>query len=189
MSTLIEGQVLIPTARLGYPKLFEAKAVNNDPTARPRFGCQIYLSKSDEATKAKLDKEIARLTKAHLKGVKPKSKDLFIKDGDSEDNRDEHAKGHWIISANRAESQGRPQVVRRNKLPIDSKDASEVYAGCYCNFLVSIFIPKRGNTNQISACLEVVQKVKDGDPFGAARVDVDNVMPDMPDEEDGDFEA
>ena len=188
MSTqLPEGQVLILNARLGYPKLWEPKVVNNDPNGRPRYGCQIYVPKTDESTKAKLDREIARLVKLHMKGVKPKSKDLFLKDGDSEDNRDEHAKGHWIISANRAELQGRPQVVDRSKKAIDSKDSAEVYAGCYCNFLISVFIPKRGNTNQISACLEVVQKVKDGEPFGAARVDVDSVMPDLP--EDDDFEA
>lgn len=189
MSTqLPEGQVFIPNSLLGYPKLYEAKVVNNDPNGRPRYGCQIYLPKSDESTKAKIDKEIARLVKLHLKGVKPKSKDIFIKDGDSEDNRDEHAKGHWIISANRAETQGRPQIIDRKRKPIDSKDAAEVYAGAVCNFLVSVFIPKRGNTNQISACLEVVQFVKDGEPFGAARVDVDSVMPDLPDE-DEEFEA
>ena len=188
MSTQIpEGQVLIQKALIGYPKLWEAKVVNNDPNGRPRYGCQIYLPKEDESTKAKLDREIQRLVKTHMKGVKPKSKDLFLKDGDSEDNRDEHAKGHWIISANRAESQGRPQIIDRKRKPIDSKDAAEVYAGAECNFLVSIFIPKRGNTNQISACLEVVQKTADGTPFGAARVDVDSVMPDLGDDEE--FEA
>lgn len=186
MSTqLPEGQVLIRNARLGYPKLWEPKAVKNDDKARPRFGCQIYIPKSDENTKAVLDREIARLVKTHMKGIKPKSKDLFLKDGDGEDNRDEHAKGHWIVSANRAESQGRPQIIDRKRVAIDSKDAAEMYAGCYCNFLISVFIPKRGNTNQISACLEVVQKVKDGEPFGAAPVDVESVMPEL---EDDDFE-
>lgn len=189
MSTqLPEGQLLIPNAKLGYPKIWEAKAVNNDPNARPRYGCQIYLPKSDESTKAKIDKEIARLVKVHFKGVKPKSKDLFIKDGDSEDNRDEYAKGHWIISANRAESQGRPQIVDRTRKAIDSSERERVYAGCVCNFLISVFIPKRGNQNQIASCLEIVQFVKDGEPFGAARVAAESVMPELP-EDDEDFEA
>jgi hypothetical protein len=187
-NTLPEGQLLIQNSLLGYPKLYEAKVVNNDPNGKPRYGCQIYLPKSDESTKAKIDKEINRLVKLHLKGVKPKSKDLCIKDGDGEDNRDEHAKGHWIISANRGESQGRPQIIDRKQKPIDSKDSSDVYAGSVCNFLISLYVPKRGNTNQVAACLEIVQKVRDGEPFGAARVVASQVMPELPEEED-DFEA
>lgn len=185
MSTqLPEGQVYIPCSRLGYPKLWKAEGIKGDPTSKPRFGCAIYLPKSDEATKAKIDKEIARLSKLHFKGVKPKSKDLPFRDGDGEDG-DENTAGCWVVSANRAETQGRPQVVDRNKKPIDSSDASEVYAGCYCDYVVSFFVPK--NWNKICASLEVVRKNKDGEPFGAARVDVDAALPDLP--EDEEFEA
>ena len=184
MSTLPEGQILIPASRLGYPKLFKAQAIKDQADSKPRFGCQIYLSKADEATKAKIDKEVARLSKANFKGVKPKSKDICFVDGDSDDNRDEHAKGHWVISANRAEIQGRPQVVDRSKKAIDSSEAATVYAGCYCNFLVSFFVPK--GWGKICASLEIVQFVKDGDPFGAPRPVAEDVMPDLPDEE---FEA
>jgi hypothetical protein len=180
-TTLPEGQILIKNARIGYPKLFTAVAMANDPTSKPRFGCQIYLPKSDESAKAKIDLEISRISKIHFKGIKPKSKDLFIKD--------EYTAGCWIISANRSEIQGRPQVVDRSRKPIDSSDASEVYAGCYCNFLISIYRPKKGNTNQISACLEIVQKAKDGEPFGAARAKADEVMPELGDDEEEEFEA
>ena len=185
MSTLPEGQLLVPNSRLGYPKLWKAEAIKNVSDSKPRFGCAIYLPKSDEATKAKIDKEIARLSKINFKGVKPKSKDLCVVDGDGEDG-DENTKGHWIISANRAESQGRPQVVDRSKKAIDSSDASMVYAGCYCNFLVSFFVPK--SWGKICASLEIVQFVRDGDPFGAARAVAEDVMPDLGDDEDG-FEA
>lgn len=185
-ATLPEGQLLIPTSRIGYPKLFKAESIKNDKDSKPRFGCQIYLPKSDESTKAKIDKEIARLSKIHFKGVKPKSKDICVKDGDGEDG-DENTAGYWIISANRAESQGRPQVVDRARKPIDSSDSSVVYAGCYCNFLVSFFVPK--GWGKICASLEIVQKVKDGEPFGAARAKADEVMPELDDEPEEEFEA
>jgi hypothetical protein len=186
MSNIPEGQVLIPNARLGYPKLFKAEGIKGDADSKPRYGCAIYLSKEDEATKAKIDKEIARLSKLHFKGVKPKTKDLSIQDGDGEAG-DENTKGCWIISANRAESQGRPQVVDRARKPIDSADAAEVYAGCVCNFLVSFFVPK--NWSKICTSLEICQKVKDGERIGAARVAAEDVMPELgPDDEDG-FEA
>jgi hypothetical protein len=181
---LPEGQVLIPSSRVGYPKFYKAEAIKNDNTSKPRYGCQIYLPKSDEATKAKIDKEIARLSKLHFKGVKPKSKDLCVKDGDGEDG-DENTRGYWIISANRAESQGRPQVIDRSRKAIDSSEAGKVYAGCYCNFLVSFFVPK--NWGKITASLEIVQFVKDGEPFGAPRPVADQVMPELEPEEE--FEA
>jgi hypothetical protein len=181
---LPEGQVIIPNARIGYPKLWKAEGIKGDPQSKPRYGCQIYLPKEDESTKAKIDREIARLTKVHFKGVKPKNNNLCVKDGDGEDG-DENTRGYWIISANRAETQGRPQVIDRAKKPIDSSDAGTVYAGCFCNFLVSFFVPK--NWPKITASLEIVQFVKNGEPFGAAPVAPD-VMPDIPEDEE-EFEA
>lgn len=176
----------IPCSRIGYPKLWKAEGIKNDPTSKPRFGCAIYLDKSDEATKARIDKEIARLSKVHFKGIKPKSKDLPIRDGDNPEEGDENTAGCWILSANRAETQGRPKVIDRNKKPIDSSEASEVYAGCFCDYIVSFFVPK--NWNKICISLEVVRKNKEGAPLGAARVDVDTAMPDLDPEAD-EFEA
>lgn len=180
-NTTKPGQVLIPNSRLGYPKLFQATSIQGDPTSKPRYGCQIYLPKSDTATKALLDAEIARVTKERFKGEKRKSKDLFISDGDGEDG-DENTKGYWIISANRSETQGRPAVIDRGRKPIDSAEQQTVYAGCFCNFLVDIYAPK--NWQKICAGLEVVQFVKDGEPFGGGRVDVEAVMPDLGDDDD-----
>jgi len=181
---LPEGQVFIPSGRLGYPKLFKAEGIKGDATSKPRYGCQILVAKSDTATKARIDAEIDRLAKVNFKGVKPKTKDLLIKDGDGEDG-DENSKGCWIVSANRAETQGRPQVVdraRRALMPEDGKP----YAGCYCNFVIGVFVPK--NWSKICGSLEIVQFVKDGEPFGGARVDT-AVMPELPDDEDEEFEA
>ena len=182
-ATLQEGQIMVPNARLGYPKLYKADGIKGDPTSKPRFGCQLYLPKTDEKTKAKIDAEIARLSKTHFKGVKPKVKDLFFRDGDGEDG-DENTAGHWIISANRAETQGRPQVVDRARKPIDSANQSDVYGGCYVNALIALFVPK--NWSKICASLEIIQKVKDGESFGAPRVSADDVMPELPDEDDAD---
>jgi len=185
MSSLPEGQVLIPTARLGYPKLFTASGIKNDATSKPRYGCQLYLPKSDVKTCKAVQAEIDRLSKVNFKGTKPKAKDLFIKDGDGEDG-DENTAGHWIISANRAESQGRPQVIDRQRKPIDSSESSKVYAGCYVNALIGVYVPK--GWSKICASIEVVQFVKGGEPFGGGRVDVDAVMPELPDEDLEDYE-
>jgi len=183
--SLPEGQVLIPNARLGYPKLFKAEGIKNDASSKPRYGCQLYLPKSETATCKALQAEIDRLSKLNFKGIKPKTKDLFIKDGDGEDG-DDNTKGHWIISANRAETQGRPQVIDRKRKPIDSSEASTVYAGCYVNALIGIYVPK--GWGKICASIEVVQFVRDGEPFGGGRVDAQAVMPELPDEDFEEFE-
>ena len=180
-ATLKEGQVLIRNARLSFPKLFRAEAVKGDPDARPRYGCALLVPKDDEATMAKLNKEIQRLAKEKMKGVQPKRKDISIKDGDDEDG-DDFSKGCWIISANRQESQGRPVVIDRDRSPLAESDGKP-YAGCYVNAVVGLYVPRNWPT-KVCASLEVVQFAKDGEPFGAGRVDPD-VMPDLTDEEDG----
>lgn len=185
MSKLPEGQCLITNARLGYPKLFKAEGIKGDASSKPRYGCQLYLPKSDTATCKAVQAEIDRLVKLNFKGVKPKTKDMFIKDGDGEDG-DENTAGHWIISANRAETQGRPQVIDRSRKPIDSSEANRVYAGCYVNALIGVYVPK--GWNKICASIEVVQFLKDGEPFGGGRVNVDAVMPELPDEDMDDYE-
>jgi hypothetical protein len=181
MPELQEGQVLIPNARLGYPKLFKPEAIKKMPDSKPRYGCAIYLPKSDKKTKAAIDAEITRLAKLKFKGKVPKARDLFIQDGDEDG--DENTAGNWVISANRAESQGRPQVIDRSRKAIDSGDGS-IYAGCYCNFLIGVYVP--ANWDKICGSLEVVQFVKDGEPFGAGRVDVDAVMPNLGEEDEDD---
>jgi hypothetical protein len=180
-ATLKEGQVLICNARLGYPKLWEAQGLKGDPSSKPRFGCQIMLPKSDTKTKAKIDAEVERLSKVHFKGKVPKMKDLCIKDGDGEEG-DETTEGFWLISANRAETQGRPAVVAKDGrtalLPADGKP----YAGCWCNFLISLYVPK--NWGKVCAGLEIVQFVKDDEPFGGSAPAPADVMPDLSDDDE-----
>jgi hypothetical protein len=169
--------------RISYPKLFKPEGIKGDAASKPRYGCQILLPKSDKKAKAKLDAEIERLSKTHFKGKTPKSKDLFFKDGDGEDG-DDHSAGCWMISANRAESQGRPQVVDQKKQPISQEDG-KIFAGYDCRFVISVFVPK--NWGKICASLEVVQLLGVNDIIGAGPVDVDDVLPDLDyDDEDED---
>lgn len=179
---LPEGQILIKNARIGYPKLFKPEGIMNDPTSNPRYGCQIYVPKEDKETLRALQDEIDRLTKIHFKGVKVKAKDLCVKDGDGEDG-DENSKGHWVISANRSEKQGRPHVRDRDgKTPIDSMDGRPS-PGNLCNFIIGLYVPK--NWSKICASLEVVQFVKDdGVSYGGAKIDVDSILPDLSEDED-----
>lgn len=180
---LKEGQLIIRNARLGYPKLFNPEGIKGDPTSKPRYGCQLMLPKSDTKTKAKLDAEIERLAKINFKGVKPKSKDLCFRDGDGEDG-DETTEGFWLISANRSEKQGRPQIVDKDgQTTLDSSDGKP-YAGCWVNALISVYVPK--NWGKVCVALDIVQFVKDDEPFGTAAPKAKDIMPDLSDEDDDD---
>jgi hypothetical protein len=185
MATLKEGQVILQNVRCGYLKLFKAEANKGVADSSPRFGLAAYLPKTDVKQKAKLDAEIDRLSKLHFKGAKPKSKDLFITDGDGEDG-DENTKGFWIVRAARNESQGRPQILNRDRTAILPEDGL-VVSGYRYNVLLSIYKPKAWN--KICASLEIVQFVAKDEPFGAGPADPD-VMPDLAlDDEEGEFEA
>lgn len=185
MSNLLPHQAIVE-GRIGYPKLYTPERAQNDPTSTPRFGCQLYMPKDKTAAKKRLDEIIDDLVKERFKGVRPKSKDIFLKDGDGEyADKSGISAGCWIISANRAEKQGRPQVVDRAKKPIDSTESATIYAGCDVQILISVYVPKRGNTNQIAAVLEVVRKLGDNTPIGGGGVvDVENVLPDLPDDDE-----
>jgi hypothetical protein len=178
-SGLQEGKLKID-GRISYPKLWRAEHFKNDPNSAKRYGCQILLPKSDKAAKAGIDAEVTRLTKQHFKGVARKSRELFFKDGDGEDG-DEFSKGCWIISTNRSEKQGRPQVVDRNKSPL-SEDDDKIRAGYQCRFIVSIYKPK--GYDILAASLEVVQFKAVDEEFGAGKVNVDTALDDLPEEEE-----
>ena len=185
---LQEGQIILEDVRVGYPTLFRAMPVKNEPEGKKRFSLRPYLPKSNKATKARIDKEIARIVRDELQGVMPPKDKIFLVDGD-EKTDDDIAKGHWVISANRPEKdkQGRlnpPAVTHRNRKPAKEED-NPVYGGCRCNVLISIYLQKKWK--RICAQLEVVQFIADDEPFGAPRVDPESVMPEMPDDSDGDF--
>ena len=179
-----DDQVLIKDARIGYPKLFRPEAIKNLPDSKPRYGCAIYLKKSDKKTGGRIQRIVDELIKSKLDGVKPKTKDMCITDGDGEDG-DENTAGCYIISANRAERQRMPQVIDRDRTQL-GEDDGRIYAGCRCNFLVSFYVPK--GWSKIAASLEIVQFWGDDEPFGTARPDAD-VMPEYGDENDDDDEV
>lgn len=185
--SLPEGKLLLTNVRLSYPTLYTPEAVKNEPDGKKRYSAKLLLPKSDEAGKAKLDRDIDRIVKSHFKGVRPKQKNICFLDGDGEDG-DENTRGYWVISAARSEKQGRPQVVDRSRKAIDSTNADElVYGGSIANAVIELYKP--GDWDKICASLEIVQHVKHGERFGAPRVNAGEVMPDLGDEEEEDFEV
>lgn len=181
----VEGQVLLRNVRLSFPNLFEPKAVGNDPAAKARYGCSFLIGKGDKANLKLINEEIARIVKAKFKGKALPDKDQPLHDGDSKDY--DGYEGHFYLSANRSEKQGRPTVVNTNKTPVSEKD-NVVYGGCFVNAIVRLYSQggtgdKQGSYGKKICCsLETVQFVREGDRFGAPSASLDD-LPDI--EEDG----
>ena len=174
--------VIIKNARLSFPALFKPEASQDGGS--PRYKVSLLLDPKDEGNKAQLlelKAIIDEMWSEHVKkpGTKaPREKTCLKKDGTWDG-----YEGMWYISAARAESQGKPVLLGRRKdaLPDSS---TELYAGCYVNAKIRLYAhehPKSGK--RINASIEVVQKAREGTPFGAGPASIDD-MPDVDDTPD-----
>ena len=112
-----------------------------------------------------------------------------LRDGDDATNKEGDVysgyEGMMYIGATNGR---KPKVLRRDKSVIDSTEAAEIYAGCYCNAVVSVWATnaEKHGGNGMFATLEIVQYHSKGEPFGAAELDEDDYLDAMDDEEDDD---
>jgi len=185
MATKTEAKfVILKNVRLSFPALFKPEASQDGGS--PRYKVSLLLDPKDEGNKAQILEIKALLDKMweeHVKkpGTKaPREKTCLKKDGTWDG-----YEGMWYISAARAESQGKPVLLGRRKdaLPDNS---TELYAGCYVNAKIRLYAhehPKSGK--RINASIEVVQKAREGTPFGAGPASIDD-MPDVDDAPDAD---
>lgn len=159
MSTkLVTGKV-----RLSYANLFEIDSTTG------KYGTVILIPKTDTATLDKIKNakkaayELGKNDK--LKGIPFERVAFTLRDGDdpaevNEQNRDDYA-GHYFMNVS---SKDKPGVVDQQVQPI--LDASEVYSGCYARVSINLF-PYNSNGNKgISAGLNNVQKLADGESLG-----------------------
>ena len=185
MATKTEAKfVIIKNARLSFPALFKPEASQDGGS--PRYKMSLLLDPKDEGNKAQLlelKAEIDRMWAEHVKkpdAKAPREKTCLKKDGTWDG-----YEGMWYISAARAESQGKPVLLGRRKDALKD-DSTELYAGCYVNAKIRLYAhehPKSGK--RINASIEVVQKAREGTPFGAGPASIDD-MPDVDDAPDAD---
>ena len=89
-----------------------------------------------------------------------------LKDGDESEYDSYENTMSFKAAANK-----RPTVINRDKTPL-AEDDNVIYAGCYVNAIVDIWIQNNGYGKRANANLYGVQFVKDGESFGAGPVDV-----------------
>lgn len=175
------SQIVITNARLSYPHIFAAKAMNEGDT--PKYSASFILDKKTNAGVIKeIEKAINELTTEKFKGKKLPADKVCLRDGDLKD--DENYAGAMYVSASNTK---RPQVVDRDKKTPLVADDNKPYAGCYVNGVIRIWVQDNKFGKRINASLEAIQFVKDGEPLGAPPVDL-SVLPDVDEpEEDTDL--
>jgi hypothetical protein len=171
MAETTNTRFTLKNVRLSFPSVFKKSVYNG---VEGKYEATFLVDKADEATKAKIDKAIEAAIKEAK--IKVPSDKRCMKDGD-EVEYDGYA-GMWSLKAS---TNKRPQVIDRDKSPL-TEDDDRIYAGCYVNASVDIWIQNNQYGKRANANLYAVQFVKDGDPFGAGSVDVSDDFEDLDDD-------
>ena len=167
----------LKNVRLSFPSVFKRAVFQGE---EGKFEATFLLDKTDKKQKKLIDRAIDEAIKeAKIKVAFDKR---CMKDGD-EAEYDGYA-GMWSIKAG---SNSRPTVIGRDRSPL-VEDDDVIYAGCYVNAILDIWVQNNQYGKRANANLFGIQFVKDGEAFGRGNVDVTDEFEDVdePDEEDED---
>ena len=167
-------KIVTGKVRLSYPNLFEAFAWGDE---KPKYSLMILVSKDDQTTvnllrKAEKDAAEQAVT-TKWGGKKPHKLESVIMDGDLADTEKyPERKNHYYLTAR---STTKPSVVDQNIQPI--LDPTEVYAGCYVRVSLTSFAYVYAGKHGVSFALNNLQKMGEGEPFGATSRPEDDFQP------------
>jgi hypothetical protein len=164
-------KVVLKNVRLSFPSLFEKSVFEGK---EGKYEATFLIPKSDKNTYAALSQAIEEAIKESK--LKVASDKRCLKDGD--DSEYDGYPGHWAFKAANSK---RPTVIDRDKTPITEKD-EKIYAGCYVNAIVDIWIQNNQYGKRANANLYGVQFVADGEPFGMGPIDVTDDFEDLGDD-------
>lgn len=187
-------QVVLKDVRLSFPNLFTARASVED--GPKKFGASFLMDPETKAGKAAIAQCEAALEQLKKDTWKDKASKIRFKEGRicfgegdelGMSQAGELYDGYEGMMVVRSKNAKRPKCVDKAKDPVDESD-DVFYGGCYVNAVIRFYAvtgEKQGG-NGIFANLEAVQFKRDGESFGAAPVDTDDVFDDESDEDDED---
>ena len=155
--------ITLRNVRLSFPHLFQPHAMQEGQ--EPKFSATFLLDcEKHAALITKIEKTIERLALDFWK--KKMSFKKCLRDGNEKTELEGYGDGVMFISAAR---KTRPAVVNRDVSPITEEDGV-IYAGCYVNATVRLWVQDNKWGKRVNAELRAVQFVKDGESFGAGPV-------------------
>lgn len=183
MADTVVGEVILKDVRLSFAHLHEpSKGGKNKEgeVVKGSFQARFLMEKGTPGTKANQDKikkaghdaKVKAWGENEAKWPKLKPDRVCLRDGDLEDWDGYEGNLYLAASSNR-----KPQIIT-NRKGKDKKWIEAVpggpgdpYSGCYVNALVRLWVQDNEHGKRLNASVEVVQFLRDGDPFGAAPVD------------------
>lgn len=157
-------KISIKNARLAFPELFVAKAVNGE--GDPAYSATFLIPADDPQVQEILDAmtKVAeakwRDKAATMLSQMRKQDRLCLRDGADKAHYAGFA-GHMYISAR---SKVRPMVVDRDRSLL-TRDDGRPYGGCFVNGKVELWAQDNQYGKRINATLSGVQFVRDGEAF------------------------
>lgn len=181
MSSKNAYNVALNNVTITYPSIYQKSVYEGKET---KYQTGIILKKNDEnykALKATYDAicqealNSKKLTRAQLTPwIRPQggTKGILIDCAEDPDKYEGPRFENAVILT--PKNDHKPCVVNRMREPI-TEDENEIYGGCVCNVNVSLYVYSKVYKG-IGVQLNGIQKVKDGEPFGAARLAVEDMF-------------
>jgi len=157
-------KVVTGRVRLSYAHLFEPAET---PSGEMKYSVMLLIPKSDKETIAKIKAAQEAAVQLGLNkkfgGKRPIELKNNLRDGDEEMDTAERPEFKGVYFMN-VSSKTRPGIVDKSLQPII--DSTEVYSGCYAHVSINFFAYNTAGNKGVSAGLNHVQKIADGEYLG-----------------------
>ncbi len=182
-------QIVTGKVRFSYCNLFTPRAIDNGPA---KYSVTLLIPKRDKATLGKIKTAIEAAKAAYMQrnsGKKlPANLKSTLHDGDGERPNGgefgEECHGCYVMTVS---SKNPPVIVDGDKLPIT--DPQELYSGCYGRAIINFYVYDTQGSKGVSAGLNGIMKLYDGEPLGGGVVTDDMWDDDWSDEDDDNLDG
>jgi len=170
--------LMLKRKRLGFPDLARARSING---GAPGFGGRIIIDPKDpdvavieEAMNAVAAFAFGKSAESALKVIVNKGRSAFSREEYANKKGEVYSGFEGMYSLGFSAPEFDKNGESRKPLLLDkygvelpeNKQASTLYAGCYCHFKVELFVLLRDDGNRISCQIKGVMFADDGEPFG-----------------------
>ena len=165
-----ENKIKLTNVRLSYPHLFVPQQAKG--SSKKKYSADFILNKKQHAPLiAQIEKMIERVALTEFKKKVP-LKNVCLHDGNERSDKDGYGDDVMYITAKNDRTF--PVVDCDPRVPLTA-ESPKPYGGCYVNAIIRLFAYDHETGGKgVSASLEAVQFVRDGESFGAGPVNAED---------------
>ncbi len=173
--------IQLKNVRLSFPQIWTPKAYMEGQKAK--YSANFLLDKDSQADQIKEFKAAIKAAALEsFNGDIPKGLKTCLGDG-VEKAYDGYENAMFISCS----TMQRPVVLDRDRSQLTEED-EKIYAGCYVNAALSLWVQNNQFGKRVNCNLNAIQFVKDGDSFGGGGVKVNELFDDISSEQAKDAE-